>query len=69
MPQYREGCPASGRASVVVTITPNGSPTDIPCEPATASVRAGVDGVALPSAVFNPKALPLTTIQKAHLRL
>lgn len=47
------GCPASGRASVVVTIIPNGSPTDVPCEPATVSVRAGVDGVALLAAVFN----------------
>lgn len=47
------GCPASGRASVVVTVIPNGSPTDVPCEPATVSVRAGVDGVALLAAVFN----------------
>jgi len=48
------GCPASGRASVEITVIPNGAPTDVPCEPATIAVKDGVDGIALLSAVFNP---------------
>jgi gliding motility-associated-like protein len=48
------GCPPSARASVVVTVIPNGSPTDVPCEPATIAVRQGVDGVAILTGVFNP---------------
>ncbi|MBE9599687.1 putative Ig domain-containing protein [Pedobacter sp. MC2016-24] len=49
------GCPASAAATVDVTVLPAVNGTDVPCEPATVSKRAGVDGVALLTAVFNPQ--------------
>ncbi|MEE1943797.1 putative Ig domain-containing protein [Pedobacter sp. KR3-3] len=46
-------CPASGRASVVVTVIPNGTePT--PCGAATVQLADGVTGVALLAGVSNP---------------
>ncbi|WP_316837630.1 gliding motility-associated C-terminal domain-containing protein [Pedobacter nutrimenti] len=47
-------CAASARASVDVTINPQGNTTDVPCEGATVDIKHGVDGVALLTAVFNP---------------
>ncbi len=46
------GCPASGRAAVVVTVLPAGSSAGVPCEGATIARRQGVDGIAV-SGVFN----------------
>lgn len=48
------GCIAATRTAAQVTVLPVGTPTDVPCEPATIAIRDGVDGVALLSAVFNP---------------
>jgi gliding motility-associated-like protein len=49
------GCTALTRASVEVTVLPAKTPTDVPCEPATAQIKDGVDGIALLTAVFNPE--------------
>ncbi|TDQ10143.1 Ig-like domain-containing protein [Pedobacter metabolipauper] len=49
------GCPASGRASVVVTVIPDGTSTDVPCEAASVQVRGGVDGAGILSGLFNPQ--------------
>lgn len=48
------GCPATAKASVVVTVIPNGSPETTPCGAATTTIASGVDGVALLGGVFNP---------------
>ncbi|WP_438871782.1 putative Ig domain-containing protein, partial [Pedobacter panaciterrae] len=53
--ELASGCPASARASVVVTVTPNASPTDIPCEAATVDLGYGVDGLGILTGVFNPE--------------
>lgn len=49
------GCAALTRASAQVTVLPATSPTDVPCEAATVQVRAGADGVAVLTAVYNPE--------------
>ena len=48
------GCPASGRTQVIITVIPNGAPTDVPCELASVGIKDGVDGIALLTGVFNP---------------
>ncbi|SFH48037.1 Ig-like domain-containing protein [Pedobacter insulae] len=48
------GCPASGRASVTVTVVPNGPPVVTPCGTATIAIADGVNGVALLAGVSNP---------------
>jgi len=53
--EVTNGCPPSTAASVIVTVLPAKNPTDVPCEPATAQVKDGVDGVAILTAVFNPE--------------
>jgi hypothetical protein len=47
-------CPVSGRASVVVTVVPNGTPGTIPCGSATVALADGVTGLAIGAGVFNP---------------
>lgn len=49
------GCTALTRASAQVTVLPATNPTDVPCEAATVQVRAGADGVAVLTAVYNPE--------------
>jgi gliding motility-associated-like protein len=48
------GCPATAKASVVVTVIPNGTPVATPCGAATTTVAQGVDGVVLLGGVYNP---------------
>ncbi len=48
------GCPASGRASVTVTVIPDGPPVITPCGSATIALANGVGGVALLAGVSNP---------------
>lgn len=49
------GCVSTDRATVTVTVLPAPlNPTNVPCEPATAQVRSGIDGVVLLGGVFNP---------------
>jgi len=47
------GCVAVARASVVVTVIPNGTPVPTPCGAATTQVN-GVTGVAIGAGVINP---------------
>lgn len=46
-------CPTSGRASVTVTVVPNGTPGTVPCGGATVALADGVTGIALGAGVFN----------------
>ncbi|WP_316804689.1 putative Ig domain-containing protein [Pedobacter nototheniae] len=48
------GCPATSKASVTVTVIPNGTPIATPCGAATVAVTTGVDGIALLASVVNP---------------
>ncbi|MEH3114073.1 Ig-like domain-containing protein [Pedobacter terrae] len=48
------GCTATSRATVTVTVIPNGNPVTTPCGAATTTVATGVTGVALSAGVFNP---------------
>jgi gliding motility-associated-like protein len=48
------GCIATSRATVTVTVIPNGTPITTPCGAATTTVASGVTGVALLAGVFNP---------------
>ena len=42
------------RATVTVTVVPNGNPVTTPCGAATTTVASGVTGVALLAGVYNP---------------
>ncbi|MGN7989197.1 putative Ig domain-containing protein [Pedobacter sp. 22226] len=48
------GCTATSRATVTVTVVPNGNPVVTPCGAATTTVASGVTGVALLAGVYNP---------------
>ncbi|WP_145859377.1 Ig-like domain-containing protein [Pedobacter suwonensis] len=48
------GCTATSRATVTVTVIPNGNPITTPCGVATTTVATGVTGVAVSAGVFNP---------------
>lgn len=48
------GCTATSRATVTVTVIPNGNPVTTPCGTATTTVASGVTGVAVLAGVFNP---------------
>ncbi|TCD12507.1 T9SS type B sorting domain-containing protein [Pedobacter frigidisoli] len=48
------GCTATSRASVTVTVIPNGGPITTPCGTATSTVASGVNGIAIGAAVVNP---------------
>ncbi|WP_167343658.1 gliding motility-associated C-terminal domain-containing protein [Pedobacter borealis] len=48
------GCTATSRATVTVTVIPNGTPITTPCGAATTTVASGVTGVAVLAGVFNP---------------
>ncbi|RYE23932.1 MAG: T9SS type B sorting domain-containing protein [Sphingobacteriales bacterium] len=48
------GCPASGRASITVTVVPNGPQIITPCGSATIAIADGVSGVAVLAGVNNP---------------
>ncbi|QIL38957.1 T9SS type B sorting domain-containing protein [Pedobacter sp. HDW13] len=48
------GCTATSRATVTVTVIPNGTPVTTPCGAATTTVASGVTGVAVLAGVFNP---------------
>lgn len=48
------GCPATNKATVIVTVIPNGTPIITPCGAATIAADKGVTGVALLADVFNP---------------
>ncbi|MGQ7852853.1 Ig-like domain-containing protein [Pedobacter sp. WC2501] len=48
------GCTATSRATVTVTVIPNGNPVTTPCGTATTTIASGVTGVAVLAGVFNP---------------
>jgi large repetitive protein len=48
------GCTATSRATVTVTVIPNGNPVTTPCGAATTTVASGVTGVAVLAGVYNP---------------
>ncbi|WP_175634074.1 beta strand repeat-containing protein [Pedobacter ghigonis] len=48
------GCTATSRATVTVTVIPNGTPVTTPCGAAITTVASGVTGVAVLAGVFNP---------------
>jgi gliding motility-associated-like protein len=48
------GCTATSRATVTVTVVPNGNPVVTPCGAATTTVASGVTGIALLAGVYNP---------------
>jgi gliding motility-associated-like protein len=48
------GCTATSRATVTVTVIPNGNPIATPCGAATTTVASGVTGIGILAGVFNP---------------
>jgi gliding motility-associated-like protein len=48
------GCTATSRATVTVTVIPNGNPIATPCGAATTTVASGVTGIGVLAGVFNP---------------
>ncbi|WP_082458604.1 putative Ig domain-containing protein [Pedobacter sp. Leaf216] len=48
------GCTATSRATVTVTVIPNGNPVVTPCGAATTTVASGVTGLGVLAGVFNP---------------
>ncbi|WP_443945859.1 putative Ig domain-containing protein [Pedobacter sp. AW1-32] len=47
------GCTATSRASVTVTVVPNGGPVPTPCGAATIDAASGINGIVVAGGVFN----------------